>query len=391
MKLKVLPEDFQVEEILTATPSSVGEFSLYRLTKRSIGTPEAIREICQRWRLAPRRVSYGGLKDRHAQTVQHLSIAGGPPGSLQGKLWRLTHLGQLAAPFGAGHFSGNRFTIVLRDLSKPAISRIRSQLEQVQKIGVVNYFDEQRFRSRSPDGRFLARSLIAGDFEQALRLALAEPYAHDRAGEKAVKETLRRGWGDWPLLAASLPGGHPAARVVRHLVSQPGDFRGAFPHLPHEMQSLYLSAYQSWLWNKIAARLVRSKLGTKELRFITSAGEQLPTPRRLSAELEAEWQTLELPLPSARLRLEAGDPLAPIYHAVLAEEQLSLPEMKIEGLRTPFFSKGLRRLFLIPEGMEQTKARDDRYEGRWKLTLKFQLPRGAYATMLVKRVTDAKG
>ena len=46
MKLKRLPEDFQVEE-LTALNTDGGPFALYRLTKRSIGTPEAVTAILQ--------------------------------------------------------------------------------------------------------------------------------------------------------------------------------------------------------------------------------------------------------------------------------------------------------------------------------------------------------
>ena len=55
-----------------------GRYTFYRLTKRDIGTIEAVEAICRRWNLAGRRVSYGGLKDRHAVTVQYLTIADGP-------------------------------------------------------------------------------------------------------------------------------------------------------------------------------------------------------------------------------------------------------------------------------------------------------------------------
>lgn len=389
MKLKVLPEDFHVDEILAAAPQATGRYSLYRLAKRSLGTPEAIRDLCRVWKLHPRQVSYGGLKDRHALTTQHLTIDGGPHTAAKGRLWSLEPLGSLDQPFAAAHFAGNRFRIVLRDLSKPAVSRLRVQLEQVRQVGVANYFDEQRFRSVSRDGRFIARSLIAGDFEDALKLALAEPYAHDRAEERAVKEQLRRSWGAWPLLAASLPKG-PAHRVVRHLAEAPADFMGAFSRLPPELQSLYLSAYQSRLWNRILARWLSQNLEAKERCFFESGQERLPTPRRLSAEkLTALKETL-LPLPSARLALAPGDPLSPLYEAALAEEGLTLEAMKLPGLREPFFSKGSRPVLYFPAHLTETKARDELYPGKWKSTLAFDLPRGCYATLLVKRLTALK-
>src|SRR6266446_1538399 len=77
LKIKRLPEDFQVEE-LTAFPSAGGSYALYRLQKRSIGTPEAIDEVVRRWKIPRHRISYGGLKDKHAVTRQFVTVQAGP-------------------------------------------------------------------------------------------------------------------------------------------------------------------------------------------------------------------------------------------------------------------------------------------------------------------------
>ncbi len=55
-----------------------GRYTFYRLSKRDLGTIEAVEAICRRWNLSGRRVSYAGLKDRHAATIQYLTIADGP-------------------------------------------------------------------------------------------------------------------------------------------------------------------------------------------------------------------------------------------------------------------------------------------------------------------------
>ncbi len=65
MKLKCIPEDFQVEELPTVEPVERGRYAFYRLTKRGIGTIEAIEAIRRRWNVASSRLHYGGLKDRH--------------------------------------------------------------------------------------------------------------------------------------------------------------------------------------------------------------------------------------------------------------------------------------------------------------------------------------
>src|SRR4051812_50053482 len=70
MKLKRLPEDFQVEELPLVAPGEQGRFAFYRLSKRGIGTLEAVEAICRRWNLAGRRGRYGGPKERAAGTDQ---------------------------------------------------------------------------------------------------------------------------------------------------------------------------------------------------------------------------------------------------------------------------------------------------------------------------------
>src|ERR1700736_2352209 len=85
MILKQAPEDFQVEELTDVQPAE-GPFSLYRLEKSGWTTPDALQAIRRRWQLDQRRLSYGGLKDRHAQTVQYFTVFRGPKR-------RLTHHG----------------------------------------------------------------------------------------------------------------------------------------------------------------------------------------------------------------------------------------------------------------------------------------------------------
>src|SRR5262249_61303216 len=73
MKLKQLPEDFQVVERAAVAPGGAGDFALYRLEKRGWATPDALAEVRRRWRLDAGRVSCGGLKDKHAHTSQHFT------------------------------------------------------------------------------------------------------------------------------------------------------------------------------------------------------------------------------------------------------------------------------------------------------------------------------
>lgn len=386
MKIKQEPEDFRVEEVTDATPGHAGEFAFYRLEKRGWTTPDAIQAVCRRWQIDRRRVGYGGLKDRHAATAQYFTIFRGPQRNLTHERINVTYLGQRPEPFTAADIRANRFTITIRSLSEEDLRRAEAALAEVKQTGLPNYFDDQRFGSVGEGREFVAREMVHGRFERALWLALAAPYEFDRADAKREKQLLRDRWGDWPGLKAALPKGH-ARSLVDYLAAHPTDFKGAVARLRPELQGLYLSAYQSFLWNRMLAVWLMRNLGKENLVSVGLKLDPVPVPVRVPEVNRTTWEGLTLPLPSARLKPAANAPWAGIVDEVLGEERLTLPELRVKGLDKPFFSKGDRAGCVRPEGLEHLGEIDDRHRGRKKLVLKFELPRGSYATMLVKRVT----
>jgi tRNA pseudouridine13 synthase len=387
MKLKRQPDDFQVEEIPLITPGGQGRFVFYRLTKRGLGTLEAIEAICRRWNLAGRRVSYGGLKDRHALTVQYVTIADGPVRSLHETSFDLEPLGRLAAPYGPAQFQGNRFVVVLRDMAAPAIERAVRAVAALPRDGLPNYFDDQRFGSVGTDGEFIAAAWLRGDHERALWLALAEPNPADRPGTKAEKQVLRECWGRWPEAKARLGRSH-ARSLVTYLADHPADFRGAFARLRRELRSLYFSAFQSHLWNQMLRRWIAETTRPEQrvqLAFKTGA---LPIQRHLDPSQASALAQCRIPLPTSRTPLPDG-PLGAVALAVLEPLGLAWEDLRVKHLKDVFFSKGLRPALFFASNLTHTVARDELYPGRQKLQLGFELPKGAYATLVVKRVTDA--
>ena len=385
MKLKQSPEDFRVEEVADSLPGETGDFALYRLDKVGWTTPDALAAIRRRWPIDWRRLSYGGLKDRHAATSQFLTIFRGPKRNLTHQRISVTYLGQRAEPFTAADLRANRFTITLRSLNDPEVAIAETGLEQVAATGIANYFDDQRFGSVGEPGEFVAREMVFGRFERALWLALAAPYEFDRADAKREKQTLRGGWGEWPTLKAKLPKGH-ARSLVDYLVSHPTDFKGAVARLRPELQGLYLSAYQSSLWNRMLGAWFTRNLAPGDLAFVELKLGRVPVPVRVPEEMRVLYESLSLPLPSARLQPTSDAAWTAIIDEVLRDEGLTLPELKIKGLQRPFFSKGDRAACVRPAALAGVTEPDDRHPRRRKLTLKFELPRGVYATMLVKRL-----
>jgi tRNA pseudouridine13 synthase len=390
MKLRQRPEDFRVEEFPSVTPTAPGgtggPFAFYRLDKRGWTTPDALNALRRRWKVDFRRLSYGGLKDRHADTTQYLTIHNGPEKHHDQGGFKVTYLGRLGEPYTSEHVRANGFMVTLRSLSAADAERAQAALPEVADVGVANYFDDQRFGSVGDGTAFVAREMVLGNFEQALKLALAAPYEHDRAEAKKEKAILTAHWGDWPAAKAKLPRGH-ARSIVDFLAHHPADFRGACARLRPELQGLYLSAWQSHLWNQMLARWLADRVPADQLIPIHLKTGDVVMPRAVPEAVRPEWDALALPLPSARLKFDAAALWAGVVSAVMAEAGIPLDQMRIRGMQQPFFSKGERIARIPVANLSAEAGDDDLNRGRRTLTLRFELPRGCYATMIVKRLT----
>jgi tRNA pseudouridine13 synthase len=426
MILKQHPADFQVEELTDIQPGD-GPFSLYRLEKSGWTTPDAMQVIGRRWHLDRRRLSYGGLKDRHAQTVQYFSVFRGPQRRLTHQNLMVTYLGQVAQPFLPEHIRANHFQLILRDVSREERAIFSRAFEEVRQFGVPNYFDDQRFGSvtagnqksevggrrsevRGQKSRvrgqesaaeiqesepplespvnapvFLAKSIILGRYEEALKLALTACYPYDRGPQKKEKALLRAHWGDWARCRDLLPRGHTRL-LVDYLACRPDDFSGALARLRPELRGLYLSAYQSFLWNRMLAAWLSAHFRSDQLVSVPLKLGAVPMHRALGEADLSSLRRLHLPLPSHHVLFENDDPRQPFFDQVLREENLTLDQFKLKGCRNTFFSHGERPALCLAANLEFIPNPDDTHPGKQKLRLSFDLPRGSYATLLVKRL-----
>lgn len=367
LKVKQLPEDFRVEEVSRLEPGEKGEFSLYRLSKSGIGTPEAVRLLTRTWRLRHADVAFAGLKDRYGLTGQTISVRRGPRKNLAGRGFKLNYLGRSPRPAARGTIEANRFRIVLRDLDADGAARVGCRARRAADHGFPNYYDDQRFGSlRGTRGAFVARALLEGDHEEALRLAVACPAREDRSGTRRRRTALRTRWGAWAELARELP---PSLerRLCRKLAAG-GSFAEAYRLLDRALRAIHLGAFQAHLFNSGLRRAV----GEGGPRHPGAAGPYV-FYRGAPGALHDE-----------RIPLAAAGAAA---HPLLDEEldRASLDRARFAGLP---FRRGLRAAIAVPAGLTASApAADTLNRGRLAIALSFTLPPGSYATMLVKRCT----
>ena len=381
MKLRCQLEDFVVDEQIERLPKS-GSFGLYQLHKTDIGTLEALYHVRRVWNLSASQVSHAGLKDRHAQTSQWITIRNGPPAGLQSDRLKLVYRGRTSRPLDAGAIRSNHFEIVLRQLTSIAAKTICERAGQHDGLTVPNFFDQQRFGSLGYSSEFAAAAWCRRNYEQAVWLLLADPNSHDRSEEKQQKQILRDNWGSWSDCRQLLNRSHRRS-IVTYLDDHPTRFRKALALIRPELRGLCLAAFQSAVWNRMLVHCLGllSPDSTPERVGDMTIPVGLLNPELLSRLPES------LPLPSARCRN-----LTPVLKALanesLAPYELTLEKMKVVFPRDRFFARGQRSCWIRPGNMCATPQTDERYAGFTAVRLAFELPPGCYATMLVKALTS---
>lgn len=384
-RVKVRPEDFRVEEIADLVPAARGRFRLYRLTKWGWNTTDLLRRLSRSTGIAYEAFSYGGRKDRHALTTQLVTVRSSRDLSVRDKAFALESLGWVDEPMAARRVRGNRFSITLRAISERDLPALLGNLDEGRRSGVPNYFDDQRFGSYDPERGFLVEKMLRGDFEEALELYLTLRYPEEKKEAKARKQRLRELWWRWED-CLGLARTATERRVFSFLAERGADYVEALNLLPREDLSLAIAAYQSHLWNEMAA-LALEQCAEDSASVAGRAGRYLFPTRYAEGALE-ELRQLEIPTPGPRRIVFSSDRARRAYEAVLERHGLRPRDFALRQLRRAFFRSFPRRLLAFPEGLEAGDPRpDELYPGRLALPLSFVLPRGAYATMVLKRLS----
>jgi tRNA pseudouridine13 synthase len=380
-RIKESPEDFRVEELPLYLPAGEGEHTYLVVEKRGLTTLEAVRRISREVNVAEREIGYAGMKDAVGVTTQTLSIPRVAPERLLEL--RLAGIAPLSAvrhrnKLKLGHLAGNRFTIRVRGPEEGALERTRAVLDILVRRGVPNYFGMQRFGSQA-NSHLIGRAWFLGEFREAVEAIIGSGEAvRDEQWQQAIAAFRA---GRFEESRELFPGHCRTEReLVASLVRRPDDWKRALATVPQRLKMLYCSALQSALFNRVLdERLagldtvvvgdVAYKHDNGACFLVEDAGAEAERAARL--EISATG-----PMFGSRMKAPAGVPLE-IEERVLAEAGLS-PEQFVATGTWRF--EGERRPLRIP--LTGVSAALDS-EG---LLLGFTLPRGAYATAVLREI-----
>ncbi|MBT3407516.1 tRNA pseudouridine(13) synthase TruD [Candidatus Woesearchaeota archaeon] len=211
-KIKQLPEDFVVNEVLDLNLNEKGQYSYYKLSKTNFNTVTAVLKIADYWKFKPKFINFAGTKDKVAVTTQFISISRGPQKDIDLKDINVKYLGKGDERLNLGTLKGNNFEITIRNITrKPSsIKRIR------------NLFDSQRFGIKN-NNHIIGKHIIKKEFKVACEII-----------------------NDYKLKV--------------HLKGHINDYVGALKRIPKKILMLYINAYQSHLWNEMIQNSNEEKL-----------------------------------------------------------------------------------------------------------------------------------
>jgi tRNA pseudouridine13 synthase len=381
--IKAKPEDFIVDEQAELPLSTDGPFAVYRLHKSHWNTTDLVQQLARRFGLPPGRFAYGGKKDKHAQTSQYITIEDGADRSEAGKDYRLEAIGRMDRPMGPDLIRANAFLITVRDLMD--LSGCAAAAERIRTIGFPNWFDDQRFRSFDPERGFFAEKILRRHWNGALQVFFTSITPDLSGHERARRQELFRLWRDWKACRA-IAESALEREVFGVLRKNPANFAEALHRLSQEEVSMQYAVFQAHLWNELLRRILRArKIAAAEvpgrdgpyLFWGTKAGEADVSALRV------------LMLPTAAVKMEFPDREAEtLFAEILAEASLAPADFRTRELRRVRFQSFLRPAAVVPEDFRVVETGlDELHPGRKKIVLRFALPRGSYATILVKFLT----
>ena len=383
--LKETPGDFRVEEIPLYLPAGSGEHLYVTVEKIGMTTGDLVQKLSRALNLPAREIGYAGLKDARAITVQTLSLPGVKaeaalalqiPGVRV--LAAIPHRNKLRL----GHLAGNRFVIRLRDVVPDAATHALDILHVLQDLGVPNSFGAQRYGSLGNSHR-IGRAILTGDFSEGCRELIGEPgvildpawqaaaVAYNESGAAAALELMpQRCRNERQGLRSLTQGATPQQALLG---------------LPRPLLRLFLSAYQSSLFDRIVSMRLAS-LGTLwagdlACKHVNGAVFSVADPTIEQPRADAFEISPTGPLFGRKVPLAAGM-AGMLEEALLDKEKLTL---EMFHLGNGLDMEGERRPLRVPLGEFSVNATA---EG---LLLSFSLPKGSYATSVLREVMKNDG
>ncbi|ETI52564.1 hypothetical protein, variant 1 [Phytophthora nicotianae P10297] len=345
--------------------------------------------------------SYAGTKDKTAITFQHVVVTGVEPDRLlsvnsdPATCIRVGDLKYVESPMHLGGANGNRFSIVLRGLTSETEcttemmrSSLETTLDNIKRQGFANYFGFQRvgLPTNTVRAHHIGETIIAGKWEEVLRLLLTVQGGD--SGDVAKAKQLYLESGDVDAALKLMPHGVSVERQLLQGLKRFGSdaFEQAVQSITFSRRVMYMHAYQSYLFNRMASYRLR-QYGTKvvegDLIQYDSQNDKAvkaitaTEADELNCTREDALSLVLLPLPGTNVMFPSN-----------ATKEAYIKIMEQDGTKDALCESGplkgaYRSLVAYPRDLAWSWEEQD---NSLSLQLSFSLDSGSFATMCLREV-----
>ncbi|MFB6107786.1 MAG: tRNA pseudouridine(13) synthase TruD [Haloplanus sp.] len=419
-RLRADPSDFRVRELeavdarpLDADPGAY-PYLLVRATLSDWDTNDFAGRLSDALGVSRGRVSWAGTKDKRAVTTQLFTVHGVDAADLPALSGAdLDPVGRVGRALEFGDLAGNAFEIRVRDVVADATDRAGEITDDLRAFGggrvaVPNVFGHQRFGSRRPVTHEVGLHVVREAWREAVLAYVGNPAESEpdrtREARATVDEVASAADPDWQAALDAMPGHLGYERSMLHRLVEtggetPADFRAALETVPWNLQRLFVNAAQSYAFNRVLSERLRRGLpfdrpvaGDVVCFADADAPEGLALPDAdrtqrvtdsrvdvVTRHCERRRAFVTAPLVGTETELGEGEP-GEIERDVLEDLGLAPEDFDLPG---DFHSTGTRRAILVDADLTVESEDDD------SLAVDFSLPRGSYATAVLREYLKA--
>lgn len=286
MKLKQIPEDFIVNEVFDIKPylSDSKEYYYFKLKKINYSQLKAIETVARIFKKSSKQIHFSGTKDKVGITTQIISINFSNLNTLENNInffnerindLELELLGHGNERINLGSHNGNEFIITIRDLSDKEIETAKDNIKIIEKDGVKNYFDSQRFGFAN-NSDIVGELVIQNKIEEAVKEILLSLPENPAENHLEFNNYIKNNWNEIKNANSQVIGTaiklaprflYGEVEILNHLKKFKNDFPGAFRNLHKKLRTLYLNAYQAKIFNNYLDKHSIDELKNKEIQL----------------------------------------------------------------------------------------------------------------------------
>lgn len=402
--IKQRPTDFLVEELPAYDLSGEGEHVYLFVEKTNVSTLHMVRLLARHFGVATGAVGFAGLKDRLGVTRQLVSVhvPGKKPEDFPAFahegiaiLWVDRHSNKLRR----GHLKGNQFIIRIRDVDPGRVVHAHRTLRVLTQHGAPNRIGYQRFGLLQRNHE-IGRAIILRDYQGVLDALLGLPAAPAWCPDSQRAARDHYAHGRFVEALEAMPRSMHSERRALSSLARGRSIKNAAHTIERAELGFFVTAFQSAVFNAVLdARIIAGtyqQLLEGDLAFKHDSGAVFPiTPEALSPELAARALALDIspsgPMWGPRVTRASGIPGA-IELDALTNSGLALCDLdRIDALGTDSI-EGKRRPLRVPIAYPEVEGGRDEHGDYIKV--RFELPRGAFATSVLQeimKVPDLEG